>query len=156
MTFKCLDCGHIFEYGEEAVWMEDSGERLHGCPFCKGAYEETTNCRVCYSHNLEDELYCGMCADCLRNAVTYDNFLDYLLETEQLALFMFETVWDAQEPNKVSDKLMVVLRDLYLRNRANDLICEKTDFLALCEKFVMDDNGDDGRIDYAEWLKARG
>ena len=164
MAYKCLDCGHIFEDGEQAVWTENQGEchgtpafeEFSGCPFCKGAYEETAGCKKCSGEFLEDELYHGLCEECLRDAVTYDDFLAYLTETEQLPLFMFETVWDTQEPKKVSDKLMVVLRDQYLRNKADDLICNKTAFMSLCEKFVMDDNGDDGRNDYAEWLKTRG
>jgi hypothetical protein len=50
MIYKCVDCGHIFEEGEQAVWYEDRGEfwgvpcseRMTGCPICNGDYEETT------------------------------------------------------------------------------------------------------------------
>jgi predicted nucleic acid-binding Zn-ribbon protein len=46
--YKCADCGHIFEEGEQAIWYEDRGEfwgvpcreRMTGCPVCHGAYEE--------------------------------------------------------------------------------------------------------------------
>ena len=56
MMFKCLDCGYVFEEGEEAVWYEDRGEywgvpcreRMTGCPACHGDYEE-------YDTYLEDE-----------------------------------------------------------------------------------------------------
>ena len=161
--YKCLECGHIFDDGEQAVWTENQGEchggpafeRFSGCPLCKGAYEETTRCKKCSGEFLEDELYEGLCEDCLRYAVTYDDFLAYLMETEQLPLFMFETVWDTQEPKNVSDKLMVVLREQYLRNKADDLICNKTAFMSLCEKFVIEDDGEYGRTDYAEWLNSK-
>ena len=48
MLYKCAECEHIFEEGEEAVWYEDRGEywgrpcreRMKGCPMCHGVYEE--------------------------------------------------------------------------------------------------------------------
>lgn len=44
--FRCLDCGHVFEAGEESRWVERHGfhsgpyEKWSGCPLCRGAYEE--------------------------------------------------------------------------------------------------------------------
>ena len=72
MTFKCLECGHIFESGEEAIWREERGEafgslvyeELTGCPICKGAYEETQQCSFCGSHHLKEELKNGLCCEC--------------------------------------------------------------------------------------------
>ena len=49
--YKCLECGHIFEPGEEAKWTEKHGftdgryEHFTGCPLCKSAYEETLRCQ---------------------------------------------------------------------------------------------------------------
>ena len=71
MAYKCLDCGHIFEEGEQAVWYETHGfdlppyEKWSGCPLCKGAYEETVKCAVCRSEHLEDELNGGVCDECI-------------------------------------------------------------------------------------------
>ena len=73
MSYKCLDCGHIFEYGEEAVWSEfrgecfgvESYEKMDGCPLCRGDYEETIPCIVCGSEHLEDELNCSVCNECI-------------------------------------------------------------------------------------------
>lgn len=74
MTFKCLDCGHIFEEGEEARWEETHGldtppyEKFTGCPLCYGEYEETTPCKCCGSEHLPCELdEDGLCEECREN-----------------------------------------------------------------------------------------
>lgn len=71
MAYKCLDCGHIFEDGEQIMWEESHGfdvsphEKFCGCPLCKGEYEETTPCEICGSEHLEEELNCGVCDECV-------------------------------------------------------------------------------------------
>lgn len=72
MAFKCLECGHIFEEGEQAVWEETHGldtppyEKFSGCPICKGSYEETKQCKICDGEFLEDELNGGcVCDECI-------------------------------------------------------------------------------------------
>lgn len=73
MVYKCLECGHIFESGEQAEWQETHGldcppyERWSGCPICKGGYEETEKCRICGGEFLPDELECGACEGCVSN-----------------------------------------------------------------------------------------
>ena len=76
--YKCVDCGLVFEEGEEAVWEESRGEywgfpcseTLTGCPKCKENYEEAYRCKRCGEWFLEDELndgYCELCYDELFN-----------------------------------------------------------------------------------------
>lgn len=73
MAYKCLECGHIFEEGEQAHWSEGRwefcgvacSENMSGCPLCKGEYEETTPCEICGSEHLSDELFGGVCAECI-------------------------------------------------------------------------------------------
>lgn len=82
---KCLECGHIFEDGEQRKWKEQIGEfwgqpvyeTLIGCPNCGGAYDETKACAVCGSEQLECDLYGGICVDCLKK---YKNDLDTCLK----------------------------------------------------------------------------
>ena len=71
--YKCLECGNLFEEGEQATWQESRGEfwgstcneTLSGCPVCKGEYAKTVKCSICSSEHLEDELISGVCNDCL-------------------------------------------------------------------------------------------
>ena len=74
--YKCLDCGHIFEEGEQQTWSENRGEfwgsscseEMQGCPLCKGEYEKTVCCSVCGGNFLEDELNEGVCENCIEDA----------------------------------------------------------------------------------------
>lgn len=87
MSYKCLECGHIFEEGEQAFWNEYGeywgtpfSQRMSGCPICKGTYEETVGCEICGSQHLEKELTDGVCDECIgeyRNDFTacYDLFV---------------------------------------------------------------------------------
>lgn len=71
MAYKCIECGNIFEYGEESVWYEKHGldtppyEKRTGCPLCKGDYEETVKCKICGAEHFEHELNGGVCEDCI-------------------------------------------------------------------------------------------
>ena len=71
MSYKCLECGHIFEDGEQAEWEETHGldcppyEKRSGCPMCKGGYEETEKCRICGGEFLSDELEADCCEECI-------------------------------------------------------------------------------------------
>lgn len=71
--YKCLECGHIFEEGEQARWNDPRGEyagvpcseTMYGCPLCKGNYKKTVSCEICESAHLENELYGGVCIECI-------------------------------------------------------------------------------------------
>lgn len=73
MAYKCLDCGNIFEDGEQARWEEHhpygmgyASEEFSGCPICNGDFEETKQCKICGGEFLEDELNGGcVCDDCV-------------------------------------------------------------------------------------------
>lgn len=73
--YKCVECGHIFEKGEEKHWTESRGEywgqpvheEMTGCPRCGGDYEKTEPCAVCGSETSWDALSGGVCIGCLSN-----------------------------------------------------------------------------------------
>ncbi len=78
MSYKCLDCGNIFDEGEEARWTENMGEywgtpcleSMTGCPLCRGDYDETIPCEICGSEHLENELNNGICEECIESFKT--------------------------------------------------------------------------------------
>lgn len=74
--YCCLDCGHIFDDDEVAVWQEGRGEywgrpcseTVSGCPCCRGDYVETYRCDLCgdwidgpYIKLESDERICQHC-----------------------------------------------------------------------------------------------
>lgn len=71
--YKCLQCGHIFDEGEQDTWSESRGEcfgfpcseEMSGCPLCRGDYEKTVDCKICGSEHLRDELNMGVCDECI-------------------------------------------------------------------------------------------
>lgn len=82
--YKCMECGHLFEEGEQKTWKEDRGEcwgspcyeEMSGCPLCNGAYEEATACKICggYGDMDEGEEYCNECKkDVLKRFQTFIN-----------------------------------------------------------------------------------
>ena len=82
--YKCVECGNLFEEGEQVTWEEDRGEfwgspcieRMSGCPICGGDYEEAKPCKICGGYEGIDECeeYCNECkADVLKRFQTFVN-----------------------------------------------------------------------------------
>ena len=73
MAYKCLECGHIFEEGEQAIWEEHhpygmgyAAESFVCCPICKGAFKETVKCQICGGEFLPEELNSNyICDECI-------------------------------------------------------------------------------------------
>ena len=71
MFYTCLECGNIFESGEEKVHYERLHpdypiyEEFRSCPACGGEYEEAIQCHGCGGYFLEDELTEGLCSECI-------------------------------------------------------------------------------------------
>ena len=116
--YKCEDCGHIFEEGEQCEWEEmhgftyGPGEHFSGCPRCKGGYYEVYNCEDCGEIFEEDELHVGRCAECLKNNFKGDfkmceKVAEHSSYTEDVAINGFlATQFTAEEINKIlSEKL---------------------------------------------------
>ena len=79
--YKCLECGHIFDEGEQAVWYESRGEywgtpcseRMTGCPVCLGGYLEIEMCKGCGVYYWYDELEDGLCEECRKELLYKEN-----------------------------------------------------------------------------------
>ena len=165
MMFKCCDCGHLFEDGEQAVWEERHGfytppyEQWSGCPICEGGYEEVHQCKECGEWHTEDELYEGWCEKCLRETINYDTFFEYCeanKDEQYLDIFVMQDIFNADCPKKVTDEFHCFLIKAYkdrvsLAKETNDIY----GLLKSCIRFIMDDDGSIGRENYADWLNKR-
>lgn len=94
MMFKCLECGSLFEEGEQKKVCEPMGEawgapayqEYYACPCCGGAYEEVQPCKICggYEGIDEGEEYCNECkADVLKR---FQNFVNSEFTEEEREL----------------------------------------------------------------------
>lgn len=66
--FKCYE-GHLFD--EPKIIKEPHGELLAHCPVCGDSFEEAERCEICGEYFRPDELYDGVCNDCI-NEYRYD------------------------------------------------------------------------------------
>lgn len=124
MVYKCCECGHMFEDGEQAVWEEARGEfwgfpakeTMTGCPLCKGSYEQTVPCEHCGSMHLEEELVEGWCEDCI-NKHRYDIELCYRAgEREQTAVAINGFLAMMFNEREIEEILMQTLRESHAHN----------------------------------------
>ena len=118
MAYKCVECGHIFEEGEQIRWDEDRSEfwgsdcseTMSGCPCCGGSYEETKACEICGSEHLESELVNGVCEECLDEYKNDANMCYKIGETDKdnIKLNSFLTaMFDVEEIEKILFKELV-------------------------------------------------
>ena len=170
MMYRCENCGHLFEEGEQAVWEEKHGldtppyEKWDGCPLCRGGYEEVHQCKECDEWHTEDELYDGWCEKCLRETINYDTFFDYCeanKDYQYLDIFVMNLCFDGMNaPNDTTEKFHNHLIALYkgMVETAQAVIAigvEDSRLLPACIRFIMDDDGSIGRENYADWLNKR-
>lgn len=68
MGYKCMECGNVFEEGDQVIYKEPRGnfyEEIATCPKCGGAYEDAIQCDICGEYFLYDELKGGICESCM-------------------------------------------------------------------------------------------
>ena len=76
ILFVCLECQHIFDEDEVAIWKEGRGEywgtpcseELNGCPKCRGSFVKAHKCDCCeewidnfYMKTDDGKRYCLNC-----------------------------------------------------------------------------------------------
>ena len=160
MMYKCENCGHLFEEGEQARWTEDYGEKWDGCPLCRGGYEEVRQCKECGDWHTEDELYSGWCEKCLRETINYDTFFEYCeanKDERYLDIFVMSELLGGMDcPKNVSWDFHCLMGETYKKEVERDKASpELFDFLPACIRFIMDDDGSIGRENYADWLNSK-
>ena len=174
MMFKCESCGNLFEEGEQAVWYENQGEchgvtameRFSGCPLCHDDYNEVYQCNECGDWHYADELYSGWCEKCLRETINYDTFFEYCeanKDEQYLDIFVMSELlggMDCPKHSTVEFHSLMVERykqEVKLDRDTESILGRKTslNFLDACIRFIMDDDGEIGRENYADWLNKR-
>lgn len=160
--FKCLECGHIFEEGEQRVVVEKHGlsrppyEEWHVCPICGGDYKEFSqgedlpNCEMCF--NKADFDGVNLCENCLKKLITYENALAYMNETNNLVYFIFEYIYKMECPKITTPPFEEEMRMVFLRAQVKDMAFQKTAFFEKIVDFIIND--DVGR--FVEFLDERG
>ena len=159
--FKCTDCGHIFEDGEQRTFVErhpygdtTADEYFSVCPVCGGEYEEAKSCECCGGAFLEDELIGGYyCDECLKAAVDLESFLDFATsgtdkptEVDTLEDFVFTKVFGLQYgPDESNEFLKAWCKTIYKE-------IDKTDLLNAIFEYMDDVSLWD---DFAEYLYAK-
>ena len=166
MMYRCENCGHLFEDGEQAVWEETHGldsppyEKWDGCPVCRGDYEEVHQCKKCGEWHTDDELYDGWCEKCLRESINYDAFFEYCeanKDEQYLDIFVMSELLGGMDcPKNVSCDFHQLMIDTYQNNARYAMESEELfGFMSACIRFIMDDDGSIGRENYADWLNKR-
>ena len=172
MMFKCESCGNLFEEGEQAVTYEHHGfyqppyEEIHSCPVCGGDYEEVHQCKECGDWHYEDDLYDGWCEKCLRETINYDTFFEYCeanKDEQYLDIFVMSELLGGMDcPKWISYEFHQLMVRVYkervhtvTRGGKSDGKLHPDAFLSACIRFIMDDDGEIGRENYADWLNKR-
>lgn len=158
MTFKCNDCGHIFESGEEKIvcerlgWEDPPYKEYAVCPVCGGNFGEfeIEKCDLC---GLESNfVYNGLCRECLIDKINYENGLDYICETKNLAYFIFTYFYKMDYPKVTTAEFDEELRMIFLRKKVEDLALGKKVLLEMVVDFIKDDD----ITGFADFLQERG
>lgn len=90
--FKCVECGHLFESGEEKRWTEPHGEKMSGCPCCSGDYEEAKMCEFCEEYVCaENEKYCEECKQKMLNM-----FVEFLKNFDKKEKELISYLWEEE------------------------------------------------------------
>jgi hypothetical protein len=161
--YKCNDCGHVFERGEERVTRENHGfscgsvETFKVCPVCGGNYdvyyfsiEDAEPCKICgFATDLEGY---DVCEDCVVERINYENALAYMTETNNLTFFIFHYIYNMECPKKTTPKFEEEMRMVFLRAKVNDLATQKRELLDLAVQFIKDND----LCQFVEFLQERG
>lgn len=137
MFLKCLECGHIFEEGEQHIIREYHNEisgsfyeDFASCPVCGGDFEEAKCCKSCDGAFLADELIAGYCKKCLYASLNVESFLDFATtgvqsdtDIDTLEDFVFLKVFGLpKSPDVSTSSLKAWCRTIYEKTDKNVLM----------------------------------
>ena len=168
---KCTSCNYVFDFDDRTVVKESHGfddgfcETFSCCPNCGGDWVDAVDCCQCGETFEEGELYSGWCEKCLRETINYDTFFEYCeanKDEQYLDIFVMEVLLDTKCPDNVSWDFHKLMIKYYKECVDSVTSWEKLmgrkhidDFLVDCIRFIMDDDGECGRENYADWLNSK-
>lgn len=166
--FKCLNCGHLFDAGEQAVVHDNHGfrfgpaEEYSACPVCGGTDLETTvRCRRCGGEYLPSEMHGSICDQCVEDYVNYDSFLKFATsskykdEIDDLELFVFGEVFGIKKedfPRASSFEMKQYLQEIYRQEVSGEKLLGTHMFLDKINHYMSDWSNKDY---FAEWMEER-
>ena len=151
--YICLECGHIFDEGEEVEWTEPHGEKMVGCPMCNGAFARSAYCEECGKEILPDELRGGhYCDECLADSVDFTTGLNYLSYYDYMVQFVMERLLKSSVPEVVSPELRKAAIERFMRTDRDCRLRNDDSFLTALKDFILDGDGEYGKEQYAKWL----
>lgn len=92
MKYICDDCGSVLDEDDLRTERSYVSDYMGGCYedysvcHCGGSVSEASTCDICGEYFHDDDLYSGVCEDCLKDEMTVDNAIkagaDAKLEVE--------------------------------------------------------------------------
>lgn len=164
--FKCLNCGHLFDEGEQAVAHDrhgfrfGSGEEYSACPVCGGTdLEATVRCRKCGGEYLEADMHGSFCYQCVSDYVNRDTFLEYATsgakhsdEPDVLEDFVFRMLFDVRPAEQTSFEMKQEFKRIYLQRAESEKLMRTTDLTYKILDYMKDPSTFD---DFAEWMEQK-
>lgn len=139
--YKCAECGHVFD--EPYLYQEPHGETTECCPRCMGGgFQAAQQCGRCGSWHLEEDLFGGVCRDCLVESITPEAAERYAYDRGRDRDF-YEAYLDCKI-DQWSPELYHTLYGKYHTGKGR---------AAFARRWVAED--DIALEDYAAWLRER-
>jgi predicted nucleic acid-binding Zn-ribbon protein len=110
--YKCENCGHLFDEGEQINWTEPHGEKMSGCPLCKGSYEEAMRCVSCGSWYSEEKLMFDVCDDCIDTRTKDFDFCVKIGATESENVPINGAIASLFDADEINDILAAVAKNI--------------------------------------------
>lgn len=150
--YKCESCGNIFEKDEASIYFEYG--KFDACPRCKSLEIEEVNlcqeCKIPLNNNTEEKC-CDLCKKCLLKLVDYQIGYDYIVNNEDLTMFIFKYIFDVKEPPEVNELLMNEIKMMFERKKVEDFLYNKPLLLNKIKEYIEND-----LRAFSDYLKEKG
>ena len=139
--YKCAECGHVFD--EPYLYQEPHGETTECCPKCMGGgFQAARQCGRCGSWHLEEDLFGGVCRDCLVESITPEAAEQYAFDRKVAT--DFSAAYLGSDLRYCGTEMYRVIQSAYRVGKGR---------AAFARRWVAED--DIALEDYAAWLRER-